>query len=172
MLFCSVLLRAKAPFTFDAMMQLARIDDAQLSRDGKLVAFSVRGRHNGRALAPALGISRLSVGKPGNVSEVVSQFIHQEFRNTHSGHSRRDRFPRPARTESTVVYCITGSAHPFEADPVSGGGTLDYEAAGQPLLVFSRAGLVEPLHGTVRPEAALPPRVRIRKHFAGAVGSA
>ena len=35
-------LHAKAPFTFDAMMQLARIDDAQLSRDGKLVAFSVQ----------------------------------------------------------------------------------------------------------------------------------
>jgi dipeptidyl aminopeptidase/acylaminoacyl peptidase len=33
---------AKAPFTFDAMMRLARIDDPQLSPDGKLVAFAVQ----------------------------------------------------------------------------------------------------------------------------------
>ncbi|MBV8073356.1 MAG: S9 family peptidase, partial [Acidobacteriaceae bacterium] len=33
---------AKAPFTFDAMMQLARIDDPQLSPDGKSVAFTVQ----------------------------------------------------------------------------------------------------------------------------------
>ncbi len=31
----------KAPFTFDAMMQIARIDEPQLSPDGKLVAFTV-----------------------------------------------------------------------------------------------------------------------------------
>ena len=33
---------AKAPFTFDAMMRLARIDDPQLSPDGKKVAFTVQ----------------------------------------------------------------------------------------------------------------------------------
>jgi len=33
---------AKAPFTFDAMMQIRRIDDPQLSPDGKLVAFTVQ----------------------------------------------------------------------------------------------------------------------------------
>jgi dipeptidyl aminopeptidase/acylaminoacyl peptidase len=33
---------AKAPFTFDAMMQLARISDPQLSSDGKTVAFQVQ----------------------------------------------------------------------------------------------------------------------------------
>jgi dipeptidyl aminopeptidase/acylaminoacyl peptidase len=33
---------AKAPFTFDAMMRLARIDDPQLSPDGNLVAFTVQ----------------------------------------------------------------------------------------------------------------------------------
>ncbi len=33
---------AKAPFTFDAMMKLARIDDPQLSPDGKTVAFTVQ----------------------------------------------------------------------------------------------------------------------------------
>ncbi len=32
----------KAPFTFDAMMRLQRIDDPQLSPDGKLVAFTVQ----------------------------------------------------------------------------------------------------------------------------------
>src|SRR5260370_25119256 len=32
----------KAPFTFDAMMKLARIDEAQLSPDGKMVAFTVQ----------------------------------------------------------------------------------------------------------------------------------
>lgn len=32
----------KAPFSFDAMMKLVRIDDPQLSPDGKLVAFSVQ----------------------------------------------------------------------------------------------------------------------------------
>lgn len=32
---------AKAPFDFDAMMKVLRIDDAQLSPDGKLVAFTV-----------------------------------------------------------------------------------------------------------------------------------
>ena len=31
---------AKAPFTFDAMMRLTRIDDPQLSPDAKLVAFT------------------------------------------------------------------------------------------------------------------------------------
>jgi dipeptidyl aminopeptidase/acylaminoacyl peptidase len=33
---------AKAPFTFDAMMRLSRVDDPQLSPDGKLVAFTVQ----------------------------------------------------------------------------------------------------------------------------------
>ncbi len=33
---------AKAPFTFDAMMRIARIDDPQLSPNGKLVAFTVQ----------------------------------------------------------------------------------------------------------------------------------
>ncbi|HEY3939010.1 MAG TPA: S9 family peptidase [Bryobacteraceae bacterium] len=33
---------AKAPFTFDAMMRLARIDDPQLSPDGNSVAFTVQ----------------------------------------------------------------------------------------------------------------------------------
>ena len=33
---------AKAPFTFDAMMKLSRIDDPQLSPDGKTVAFTVQ----------------------------------------------------------------------------------------------------------------------------------
>ncbi len=33
---------AKAPFTFDAMMRLARIDDPQLSPDGKFVAFTAQ----------------------------------------------------------------------------------------------------------------------------------
>ncbi len=32
----------KAPFTFDAMMRLARVDDPQLSPNGKLVAFTVQ----------------------------------------------------------------------------------------------------------------------------------
>src|SRR4051812_36911485 len=32
----------KAPFTFDAMMRLSRIDDPQLSPDGKTVAFTVQ----------------------------------------------------------------------------------------------------------------------------------
>ncbi|MBV8550922.1 MAG: S9 family peptidase [Acidobacteriaceae bacterium] len=32
----------KAPFTFDAMMRIARIDDPQLSPDGKTVAFTVQ----------------------------------------------------------------------------------------------------------------------------------
>ncbi len=32
----------KAPFTFDAMMRLQRIDDPQLSPDGKMVAFTVQ----------------------------------------------------------------------------------------------------------------------------------
>jgi dipeptidyl aminopeptidase/acylaminoacyl peptidase len=33
---------AKAPFSFDAMMKLARIDDPQLSPDGKMVTFTVQ----------------------------------------------------------------------------------------------------------------------------------
>src|SRR3954453_10992474 len=33
---------AKASFTFDAMMKLARIDDPQISPDGKTVAFTVQ----------------------------------------------------------------------------------------------------------------------------------
>jgi dipeptidyl aminopeptidase/acylaminoacyl peptidase len=33
---------AKAPFTFDVMMKLARIDEPQLSPDGKMVAFTVQ----------------------------------------------------------------------------------------------------------------------------------
>ncbi len=33
---------SKAPFTFDAMMRLQRVDDPQLSPDGKLVAFTVQ----------------------------------------------------------------------------------------------------------------------------------
>jgi dipeptidyl aminopeptidase/acylaminoacyl peptidase len=36
------LLPAKAPFTLDAMLRLARIDDPQLSPDGKVVAFTVQ----------------------------------------------------------------------------------------------------------------------------------
>jgi dipeptidyl aminopeptidase/acylaminoacyl peptidase len=36
----SVSFAAKAPFTFDAMMRIARIDDPKLSPDGKLVAFT------------------------------------------------------------------------------------------------------------------------------------
>ncbi len=35
-------LAAKQPFTFDAMMKLARISDPQVSPDGKLVAFTVQ----------------------------------------------------------------------------------------------------------------------------------
>jgi dipeptidyl aminopeptidase/acylaminoacyl peptidase len=35
-------LSAKEPFTFDAMMRLSRIDDPQLSPDGRLVAFTVQ----------------------------------------------------------------------------------------------------------------------------------
>ena len=35
-------LPAKVPFTFDAMMRLARIDDPQVSPDGKFVAFTVQ----------------------------------------------------------------------------------------------------------------------------------
>lgn len=35
-------LSAKVPFTFDQMMRLARIDDPQLSPDGKTVAFTVQ----------------------------------------------------------------------------------------------------------------------------------
>ncbi len=35
-------LAAKQPFTFDAMMKLARIGDPQISPDGKLVAFTVQ----------------------------------------------------------------------------------------------------------------------------------
>jgi dipeptidyl aminopeptidase/acylaminoacyl peptidase len=38
----SALAAAKAPFTFDAMMKLSRIDDPQLSPDGKTVAFTVQ----------------------------------------------------------------------------------------------------------------------------------
>lgn len=41
-LFGGPALAAKAPFTFDAMMKLARIDDPQLSPDGKQVAFTVQ----------------------------------------------------------------------------------------------------------------------------------
>jgi dipeptidyl aminopeptidase/acylaminoacyl peptidase len=33
---------ARAPFTFDAMMQLVRVDDPQLSPDGKFVAFTAQ----------------------------------------------------------------------------------------------------------------------------------
>lgn len=36
------LFSAKAPFTFDAMMKVARLDDPQLSPDGKTVAFTVQ----------------------------------------------------------------------------------------------------------------------------------
>ncbi len=32
---------AKSPFTFDAMMKIARIDEPQLSPGGKMVAFTV-----------------------------------------------------------------------------------------------------------------------------------
>lgn len=38
----SASLCAKAPFTFDAMMKLARIDEPQLSPDGKTVVFTVQ----------------------------------------------------------------------------------------------------------------------------------
>jgi dipeptidyl aminopeptidase/acylaminoacyl peptidase len=38
----SVALGAKAPFNFDAMMKIARIDEPALSPDGKLVAFQVQ----------------------------------------------------------------------------------------------------------------------------------
>jgi dipeptidyl aminopeptidase/acylaminoacyl peptidase len=37
----TALAMAKAPFTFDAMMKLSRIDDPQLSPDGKMIAFTV-----------------------------------------------------------------------------------------------------------------------------------
>src|ERR1700728_2855618 len=33
---------AKAPFSFDAMMRLARIDDPQVSPDGRMIAFTVQ----------------------------------------------------------------------------------------------------------------------------------
>ena len=39
---CAAAQESKAPFTFDAMMKLKRIDDPQLSPDGKLVAFTVQ----------------------------------------------------------------------------------------------------------------------------------
>ena len=39
---CSTPAFAKSPFTFDAMMKLARISEPQLSPDGKLVAFTVQ----------------------------------------------------------------------------------------------------------------------------------
>src|SRR4051794_37524773 len=39
---CSLSLGAKLPFTFDAMMKVARIDDPQLSPDGLSVAFTVQ----------------------------------------------------------------------------------------------------------------------------------
>ena len=38
----SALAAVKAPFTFDALMKLSRIDDPQLSPDGKTVAFTVQ----------------------------------------------------------------------------------------------------------------------------------
>jgi dipeptidyl aminopeptidase/acylaminoacyl peptidase len=38
----SALPAAKAPFTFDALMKIARVDDATLSPDGKEVAFTVQ----------------------------------------------------------------------------------------------------------------------------------
>jgi dipeptidyl aminopeptidase/acylaminoacyl peptidase len=40
--FASALTAAKTPFTFDAMISIARIDEAMLSTDGKLVAFTVQ----------------------------------------------------------------------------------------------------------------------------------
>ena len=39
---CFTRLPAKAPFTFDALAKIARIDDPQLSPDGKLIAFTVQ----------------------------------------------------------------------------------------------------------------------------------
>ncbi len=39
---CLTRLPAKAPFTFDALAKIARIDDPQLSPDGKLIAFTVQ----------------------------------------------------------------------------------------------------------------------------------
>jgi len=39
---CFTRLPAKAPFTFDALAKIARIDDPQLSPDGKFVAFTVQ----------------------------------------------------------------------------------------------------------------------------------
>jgi dipeptidyl aminopeptidase/acylaminoacyl peptidase len=39
---CLTRLPAKAPFTFDALAKIARVDDPQLSPDGKMVAFTVQ----------------------------------------------------------------------------------------------------------------------------------
>jgi len=39
---CFSCLSAKAPFTFDALAKIARIDDPQLSPDGKMLAFTVQ----------------------------------------------------------------------------------------------------------------------------------
>ena len=39
---CLTQLAAKTPFTFDALAKIARIDDPQLSPDGKLIAFTVQ----------------------------------------------------------------------------------------------------------------------------------
>ena len=39
---CLTCLPAKAPFTFDALAKIARIDDPQLSPDGRMIAFTVQ----------------------------------------------------------------------------------------------------------------------------------
>ena len=40
--FCVIAFGAQAPFTFDAMMRIARIDEPSLSPDGRMVAFQVQ----------------------------------------------------------------------------------------------------------------------------------
>ena len=49
---CAPIAPAKAPFSFDAMMKLYRIDDPQASPDGKLVAFTVQTVDMGNNVKP------------------------------------------------------------------------------------------------------------------------
>src|SRR5690348_10280802 len=42
LLFCSILVAQKLPFDAQALMKIARIDDPQLSPDGRTVAFTVQ----------------------------------------------------------------------------------------------------------------------------------